>query len=122
MIVIVCGGRYLTDHKWIWNCLDTLHAENKFTKLIEGASDDITGPLLGADYWSHQWAISRNIEAIREHAFWKVNRRSAGPIRNALMIRKYNPDLVVKFPGGRGTEDMVRKAVAANIKIVEFSI
>lgn len=31
------------------------------------------------------------------------------------------PDLVVAFPGGRGTADMVRRATAAGIEVIRVS-
>jgi len=33
------------------------------------------------------------------------------------MIDEGKPDGVVAFPGGRGTEDMVRRAAAAGLKV-----
>lgn len=36
------------------------------------------------------------------------------------MIDEGKPDLVVAFPGGRGTADMVNKALAAGIKVIRI--
>jgi hypothetical protein len=36
--------------------------------------------------------------------------RAAGPRRNQRMLEDFRPDLVVAFPGGRGTAYMVRRA------------
>jgi hypothetical protein len=36
------------------------------------------------------------------------------------MIDQGRPDLVVAFPGGRGTADMVRRARAAGISVIEI--
>ena len=44
---------------------------------------------------------------------------SAGPIRNQEMLDKENPDIVVAFPGGRGTQDMTSRAQNKNIKVVQ---
>jgi ABC-type Fe3+-hydroxamate transport system substrate-binding protein len=43
---------------------------------------------------------------------------SAGPIRNGRML-EYKPDLVIAFPGGRGTANMVKQARKAGIAVVE---
>ena len=48
--------------------------------------------------------------------------RSAGPKRNQRMIDEGKPDLVVAFPGGKGTEDMKRRAKAAGIKVIEVPV
>ena len=45
--------------------------------------------------------------------------RGAGPERNARMLAEGRPDLVVAFPGGTGTADMVRRAKAAGVRVVE---
>lgn len=41
----------------------------------------------------------------------------AGPDRNQRMIDEGRPDLVVAFPGGRGTADMIRRATEAGIEV-----
>lgn len=52
-------------------------------------------------------------------ADWKQYGNSAGPIRNAKMLREGEPDLVVAFPGGKGTANMVRLAKKAGVKVIE---
>ncbi len=44
--------------------------------------------------------------------------KSAGSIRNQQMIDEGKPDLVVAFPGGFGTKDMVRRAKKHNIEVI----
>ena len=46
---------------------------------------------------------------------------NAGPRRNARMLAEGKPDLVVAFPGGRGTADMVSKARAAKVEVMEIA-
>lgn len=43
--------------------------------------------------------------------------KSAGPIRNQTMLDDGKPDLVLAFPGGRGTADMVAKAEKHGIPV-----
>jgi hypothetical protein len=52
-------------------------------------------------------------------AEWDKRGRIAGPVRNALMLDVGKPDLVVVFPGGRGTADCVRQARAAGVQVIE---
>ena len=54
-------------------------------------------------------------------ADWKANAKAAGPIRNAEMLADFKPDTVIAFPGGRGTADMVRKAKAAGVRVIEVT-
>ena len=53
------------------------------------------------------------------HADWETHGRAAGPIRNEKMLT-WKPDLVVAFPGGVGTADLVRRAEAAGVPVQRF--
>ncbi len=64
------------------------------------------------------WARSRQHQAIARMADWTTHGRAAGPIRNARMLAEYHPDLVIAFPGGRGTLDMVSKAERAGVAVI----
>jgi hypothetical protein len=116
MRILVCGGRNFADVPRLWRFLDELDAQERIDVVIDGASDDVTGPYQGADYWAHQWAIAHDRETIRQHADWKQYGRSAGPRRNAVMLN-HKPDRVVATNGGPGTDDMIRKATAAGIPV-----
>jgi hypothetical protein len=35
------------------------------------------------------------------------------------MLKEFGPDVVVAFPGGRGTGDMVQRAKAHGVKVIE---
>lgn len=50
---------------------------------------------------------------------WDFHKNSAGPIRNAWMLRFGQPDLVLAMPGGTGTADMVKKARAAHVEVIQ---
>ena len=54
-------------------------------------------------------------------ADWAKHGRKAGPIRNQRMIDEGRPDLVVAFPGGTGTADMVERARVAGIRVIEIA-
>jgi hypothetical protein len=101
----------------LWRTLDELHEKEAVMLLVEGASDDVTGPYIGADYWAHQWALARQVPCLRERAEWKKHGRAAGPIRNGAMITSYLPDRLVAFPGGRGTANMILQAKKAGIVV-----
>ena len=42
-------------------------------------------------------------------------------MRNAVMLRDYNPRLVVAFPGGKGTENMVQQTERKGIMVMRIS-
>jgi predicted Rossmann-fold nucleotide-binding protein len=81
--------------------------------LINGGAD-------GADSLAAQWARDNGIEVMTVIADWRTHGKKAGPMRNEKMIRLGQPDLVVAFPGGRGTEDVIRRAKANDIPVLEI--
>lgn len=99
MRVLVTGGRDFSDLALLTGALDHLHAQHPFTVLIHGDAS-------GADRLSGEWAESRGIQVEARPADWKKHGRAAGPIRNSQMLDE-RPDIVVAFPGGKGTADMV---------------
>jgi hypothetical protein len=107
---LVCGGRQFADAAFIFSTLDALHAERPIGLLIEGAAK-------GTDRIAGQWAEDRGVEHAVYPADWQGLGRRAGPIRNEQMLREGRPDIVVAFPGGRGTQHMCDLAGAAGIEV-----
>lgn len=111
--VLACGGR---DFRMTDRAAAAFHEEVgrvAGTVLIHGAAN-------GADKAAAALAIGRGMDVWPYPANWKVDGKAAGPIRNQRMIDVGKPDLVIAFPGGRGTEDMVRRAKAAGIEVREI--
>lgn len=114
MRVIVCGGRDFDNVAFVWTCLDRLHAETPITALMQGGAR-------GVDSLARDWARTKpEIQRFVCKADWEKHGREAGPIRNARML-EWKPDLVVAFPGGRGTADMVRQAKAAGVPVRTYA-
>lgn len=109
MKILVCGGRDYTDFSRIQEVLN-MRIDTGDT-LIHGAAN-------GADSLAAKWAAMRGVKTIAFPANWAKYGRSAGPVRNKLMLDQ-NPDMVIAFPGGRGTAHMVRIAKDAKIPVVE---
>lgn len=107
MRVLVCGGRDYADHARVHEVLDKLHREAGIDVIIEGGAR-------GADRWAYQWADSSGVDTATFEADWENQGSFAGPMRNKRMLEEGRPDLVIAFPGGRGTADMVRKARKAS--------
>lgn len=111
MRIIVCGGRNYDQKEIIFHELDKLHAANEITAVIQGGAR-------GADLIAKEWAIARNIYCITYPAEWELYGKAAGFKRNVEMADT-RPDLVVAFPGGRGTESMKRIAQSRGIPVIE---
>ncbi len=114
--VLVCGGRHYADIDRVTNTLDCLHNQQvgvKIDVVIHGAAP-------GADTLAGLWAESRGVATSKFPANWHEHGRKAGAIRNQLMLDVGMPSLVVAFPGGTGTADMVRRAKRAGISVVEI--
>lgn len=110
MKILVCGGRDFKDVKLLIDTLDGIKIGRGVDLLIHGGAQ-------GADTLAGIWAEMKGIAVKKVPADWKKYGRAAGPIRNSEML-KLNPDLVVAFPGGVGTTDMVVKASKAGIEII----
>jgi YspA, cpYpsA-related SLOG family len=113
MKVLVCGGRHFRSPVQVFRALDRLHQEKPITELMQGGAT-------GADQFAREWAATKpEIKRYVCHADWETHGRAAGPIRNEKMLT-WKPDLVVAFPGGFGTADMVRRAEAAGVPVQRF--
>lgn len=112
MKVLVCGGRDYKKRSLVWKTLDELNEEVGITRLIEGGAN-------GADGFASDWAHENSITRVTVFANWDRDGKLAGPIRNSKMLAEETPELVVAFPGGAGTADMIKKAKAKGIRVIE---
>lgn len=114
IVVVACGGRGYDDAAFVDHTLDGIHDNRGIAKLVTGGAS-------GADLLSERWATRRKVPNVMYGADWKRHGRKAGPMRNQEMLDAEKPDLVVAFPGGKGTADMVRRARAADVPVIEVS-
>lgn len=115
MRVIVCGGRDFSDTDFIWNMLTSIHQhEGPFTTVIHGCAP-------GVDSQAEIWAATNNLKIASFRAEWQKYGNYAGSIRNGRMLREGNPDLVIAFPGSRGTRNMIRQAEEADIRVIRIA-
>ena len=114
--VLVTGGRAYPDGEAVFARLAACREEADQWGLklivIHGACPT------GADHWAALWCRRKGVEERRFPAQWDIWGRSAGPRRNQQMLDEGQPDLVLAFPGGRGTADMVRRARAMGVLVV----
>lgn len=110
--VLVCGGRDFNDRAYLFAVLDHYITQTGgFECVIQGAAR-------GADTLAGEWADERGVRGLPFPADWEANGRAAGPIRNARMLREGRPSVVVAFPGGRGTDDMIQRSERAGVPVI----
>jgi len=79
----------------------------------------LSGGNKGTDGEAFYWAMLRELPALIVPAKWKTGTAGGGegPIRNRLMLRLCWPVVVLAFPGGPGTRDMMRVALQSEIPL-----
>lgn len=111
--ILVTGGRNYANVRLLTRTLDDLARTRAIAVIIHGNAP-------GADFLAGVWARRSHVPVEAYPADWRRG-KGAGPERNARMLAEGKPDLVVAFPGGRGTADMVRRAKAAGVRVVEVA-
>jgi hypothetical protein len=106
MRVIVCGGRSYARPDRLCEILDTY----KITGIAHGGAP-------GVDTLADIYAHNHGIPVVVFKAQWLTLGRYAGPVRNNEMLREYRPKLVIAFPGGRGTANMIKLAHKAKVRV-----
>lgn len=114
MIAIVCGGRDYADAARVKLILDAAVERLGLATIIEGTAT-------GADTLVREWAEARGdiaVISVKPTGKWP----EAGPIRNKLMLDILmggdDEKAVIVFPGGRGTENMVKQGEGAGIRVI----
>jgi predicted Rossmann-fold nucleotide-binding protein len=114
--VLVCGGRKFSDRDLLYKVLNVIHNGVK-----GGITTIIHGGATGADSIAGDWSVNvLKKEAEVYLANWNLHKTAAGPIRNRKMLKEGKPDIVVAFPGGSGTADMIKIATAAGVKVFDI--
>jgi hypothetical protein len=110
--VIIAGGRdfipRIKHSRWLIGKLSELEA----TEVVSGACS-------GADLFGESIAKLCFLPITRFPPDWNTHGRSAGPKRNEEMAQY--ADVLILFPGGRGTSDMKARAVKHGLNIVEWA-
>ena len=106
--VLVCGGRNFHLRPRVDQALDRL-----------APSMVIHGGAAGADRLAHEWARAKGVEIVVYHPAWGKMGTVAGAWRNKRMLTHGKPDLVMAFPGGSGTNNMVSQARQHGVQVWE---
>jgi len=114
MRVLVCGGRNYEDYETMATCLSAMQVNRApFTVIIHGKAK-------GADELAGIYARRHNIPVLEFPADWKAHGLGAGPRRNKRMLVEGKPDLVMAFPGNKGTRNMIAQAEEAGVEVWRF--
>lgn len=81
----------------------------------------ISGGARGVDSAAIDWAVVNWCPFKEYKADWQQYGKAAGVIRNRQMLDEGKPDLVVAFPGGKGTAHMVSIAKERGIPVKEIT-
>ena len=115
MIVLFCGGR---------DCTPESHGQQVYADVfgIPQGSIVLHGGAKGADALAsnaaRHYAKDRDLHEAIVPALWGTHGKSAGPRRNAAML-KLRPDFAFAYPtGGPGTNHMVALLQRENIPVV----
>lgn len=106
MRVLVCGGRDYKNRDRVDQVLNYL--PKKDLVIIQGDAP-------GADYLAKEWARENSVECLSFPADWQQYGKRAGYIRNTQMLEEGKPDLIIAFPGGKGTDMMVMLSESAGV-------
>jgi hypothetical protein len=112
MIVLVTGGHSFSDRDKFNDVMDSIHRAQPLEAVIHGAAS-------GADTLANLWAFSRGVQPVACPALWDYHGKRAGGKRNRAMLL-LRPDLVIAFPGGRGTNDMVNTAREQLFRVFDY--
>jgi predicted Rossmann-fold nucleotide-binding protein len=112
MKILVCGGRNYNDFDKMCQVLDPI------VQSIGELSTIISGCARGADTLAIEYALMNSMNIEKYPADLKKWGRGEGHIRNQQMLDEGKPDLVVAFPGGKGTTNMIHRAKKTGVEVL----
>jgi hypothetical protein len=112
MRVAIVGSRDYTDGTFIEMCVRQLSAGDYV----------VSGGASGADFLAEKYAMRMGVSRIIHEAYWAKHGKSAGPIRNSLIVK--DSDCVLAFytnrSESRGTLNCVSQAKSKGIPVFEY--
>lgn len=115
MKVLVTGGRDYQEKEIVFWALEQL--EEYLHERKQEIAAVIHGDAKGADTLADQWAQENGVLQVRCPGNTKFyGFKAFGPVRNRQMLL-LKPDLVVAFPGGNGTANMIATAKKHGYKV-----
>jgi len=111
--ILVCGGRAFDDYELVERTLVHLSARYTIKLIVHGAAR-------GADTYADKAARCLGIQTKPypiQPEQWRKGGPKEGPIRNRRMLDENEIDVVVAFPGGDGTANMVEQSELRGIPV-----
>ncbi len=105
MKTIIAGGRNYSLNPEDWASLNS----------YDFISEVVTGGASGVDSAALKWAQDKQFKISIFKANWTSLGKMAGPMRNREMAQY--ADALILFPGGKGTESMLKEAQKAQLII-----
>lgn len=112
--ILICGGRDYTDSYTFYKTIDSVINQNSDYEITF-----ISGGARGADRLAEDYSEKFMIPIEVYDAEWEKYGKSAGYKRNVRMLVEGKPDLVVAFPGGKGTAMMINLARQSGVEVLE---
>ncbi|WP_248805026.1 DUF2493 domain-containing protein [Pseudomonas sp. MWU13-2100] len=110
MRVLICAGRYYLNAAMCRKALEAYHQTRRISVLIHGGNQ-----FLGSEV--EDWARENGTHLVRYPSNWQLYGKQAERRRNQFMLTDSEPELVIAFPGGHDTEELLAQAKAMNIEI-----
>lgn len=109
LTVGVTGGRTYRDY----------YAVQKALAKVSGRFDItvVHGDARGADAWARLWCERTGTPQRPYPADWDADPHHAGTARNQQMVDEAGIQLLLAFPGGSGTNDMIQRCHQAGIPV-----
>jgi predicted Rossmann-fold nucleotide-binding protein len=115
-LVIVTGGRRGVSKQFVFESL------TEYDEKIGTIRELAHGDAQGVDRDAAAWAKANGVVRRKFPAQWNKFQKAAGIIRNRKMLKTVKPDLVLAFPGGTGTQNMVEIAERGGYKVIKFVV
>jgi predicted Rossmann-fold nucleotide-binding protein len=108
--VLVCGGGDYQDWLAVAGTLRRARDSSPIGLIIHGCDP-------GAATLAVRWARVAGVPTSGFDADFRSHGPAAERLRNERMIVESKPDLVIAFPGGEGTADLVSRAKVAGVPV-----
>lgn len=114
-VIAVTGGRDYNERATVYSELDMYREQFGFMVVIHGHAR-------GLDTLADDWCLERGVQPARCPALWEYWQKRgrvkvAGAKRNKAMAL-LEPDRLLAFPGGTGTQNMIEHCEAAGILVI----
>jgi len=125
MRVLVCGGRDYENRNYVLSVLEQFAIDNSVfynpeDNWLPSDIEIISGMARGVDTYAADWAVVNWCKLHAFYADWDKYGKAAGYIRNKQMLKEGKPDVVIAFPGGKGTAMMIKLAKESGIEVIEI--